>query len=58
MSPLLMRAMPLLFTFLWSTGWIVAGYSARYADALTFLSLRFASAAVLVGLMALAAGAP
>ena len=50
--------MPLLFTFLWSTGWIVAGYSARYADALTFLSLRFASAAVLVGLMALAAGAP
>lgn len=53
-----MRAMPLLFTFLWSTGWIVAGYSARYADALTFLSLRFASAAVLVGLMALAAGAP
>jgi drug/metabolite transporter (DMT)-like permease len=50
--------MPLIFTFLWSTGWIVAGYSARYADALTFLSVRFASAAVLVTLMALAGGAP
>jgi drug/metabolite transporter (DMT)-like permease len=50
--------MPLLFTFLWSTGWIVAGYSARYADALTFLALRFGTAAVLVALLALAAGAP
>lgn len=50
--------MPLIFTFLWSTGWIVAGYSARYADALTFLAVRFATAAALVTLMALAAGAP
>ncbi len=50
--------MPLIFTFLWSTGWIVAGYSARYADALTFLSVRFATAAMLVTLMALVAGAP
>lgn len=58
MPSLLLRAMPLVFTFLWSTGWIVAGYSARYADALTFLSVRFASAAVLVSLLALAAGAP
>jgi hypothetical protein len=33
MSSLLLRGMPLIFTFLWSTGWIVAGYSARYADA-------------------------
>ena len=58
MPSLLLRGMPLLFTFLWSTGWIVAGYSARYADALTFLALRFATAAVLVALLALAAGAP
>lgn len=50
--------MPLIFTFLWSTGWIVAGYSARYADALTFLSVRFATAAILVTLMALVAGVP
>ncbi|MDX3807921.1 DMT family transporter [Bosea thiooxidans] len=58
MSSLLLRGMPLIFTFLWSTGWIVAGYSARYADALTFLSVRFATAAMLVTLMALVAGAP
>ncbi|MBD3844755.1 DMT family transporter [Bosea sp. SSUT16] len=58
MPSLLLRGMPLLFTFLWSTGWIVAGYSARYADALTFLALRFGTAAVLVALLALAAGAP
>ncbi|WP_089176059.1 DMT family transporter [Bosea sp. AS-1] len=58
MSSLLLRGMPLIFTFLWSTGWIVAGYSARYADALTFLAVRFATAAALVTLMALAAGAP
>ncbi|WP_353183355.1 DMT family transporter [Bosea sp. (in: a-proteobacteria)] len=58
MPSLFLRGMPLIFTFLWSTGWIVAGYSARYADALTFLAVRFATAAVLVTLMALAAGAP
>ncbi len=39
---------PLIFTFLWSSGWIVAGYSAQYADALTFLALRFATAGVLL----------
>lgn len=58
MPPLLLRAMPLLFTFLWSTGWVVAGYSARYADALTFLVVRFACAAALLTAMALATGAP
>jgi len=58
MPPLLLRAMPLLFTFLWSTGWVVAGYSARYADALTFLVIRFASAAALLTAIALVMGAP
>lgn len=57
-SPLILRAIPLLFTFLWSTGWVVAGYSARHADALTFLVVRFASAASLLTLIALATGAP
>ncbi|MFJ5370162.1 DMT family transporter [Bosea sp. CER48] len=56
-SPFILRAMPLVFTFLWSTGWVVAGYSARYADALTFLFVRFAFAALLVGLLALVMGA-
>lgn len=58
MSPLFLRAMPLVFTFLWSTGWVVAGYSARYADALTFLFVRFTLAALLLAGLALASGAP
>ncbi|CAH1650634.1 Permease of the drug/metabolite transporter (DMT) superfamily [Hyphomicrobiales bacterium] len=57
-SPVVLRAIPLVFTFLWSTGWVVAGYSARYADALTFLVVRFGSAAVIVTLLALVTGAP
>lgn len=56
-SPLILRAVPLLFTLLWSSGWIVAGYSARYADALTFLIVRFASAGVLIAALAFAMGA-
>lgn len=58
MPSLFLRAMPLVFTFLWSTGWIVAGYSARYADALTFLVVRFACAAALLTAIALVTGAP
>jgi drug/metabolite transporter (DMT)-like permease len=50
--------MPLVFTFLWSTGWVVAGYSARYADALTFLVVRFASAAAVLTAIALVTSAP
>jgi len=50
--------MPLVFTFLWSTGWVVAGYSARYADALTFLVVRFGCAATLLTAFALVSGAP
>jgi drug/metabolite transporter (DMT)-like permease len=48
------RAAPLLFVALWSTGWIVAGYSAEYADPLTFLCYRFAGAALAIGLIAVA----
>jgi drug/metabolite transporter (DMT)-like permease len=57
-SPLLLRLVPLIFTFLWSTGWIVAGYSARYADALTFLVVRYACAGLAITALALAMGAP
>jgi drug/metabolite transporter (DMT)-like permease len=57
-SPLFLRAVPVIFTFLWSTGWVVAGYSARYADALTFLLVRYACAGVLIVGIALAMGAP
>jgi drug/metabolite transporter (DMT)-like permease len=47
------RAAPILFVALWSTGWIVARYSAEYADPLTFLCFRFAGAAVAILLIAL-----
>lgn len=57
-SPLVLRLVPLLFTLLWSSGWIVAGYSAFYADALTFLVLRYACAALVFAGLALAVGAP
>jgi drug/metabolite transporter (DMT)-like permease len=53
-NALFLRAAPLLFVLIWSTGWIVAGYSAPYADPLTFLSLRYALAALAMGLIALA----
>jgi len=51
------RAAPALFVFLWSTGWIVARYSAEYADPLTFLSARYACAGAVLFVYALIAGA-
>lgn len=55
---LLLRVAPILFVLIWSTGWVVAGYAAPYADALTFLSLRYALAILALGGIALVAGAP
>ncbi|OYW69072.1 MAG: EamA family transporter [Bosea sp. 12-68-7] len=57
-SALFLRLTPLIFTLLWSSGWIVAGYSALYADALTFLVVRYACAALAITALALAMGAP
>jgi drug/metabolite transporter (DMT)-like permease len=57
-SPLFLRFVPVIFTFLWSSGWIVAGYSALHADALTFLVVRYACAALAITAVALAMGAP
>jgi drug/metabolite transporter (DMT)-like permease len=57
-SALFLRLMPLLFTLLWSSGWVVAGYSARYADPLTFLVVRYACAGLLLAALAFAVGAP
>lgn len=56
-STLFLRLTPLVFVLIWSTGWVVAGYSALYADPLTFLSVRYAGAALLVAGFALASGA-
>ncbi len=56
-SALFERLAPLAFVALWSTGWIVARYSADYADPLTFLCLRFALAGALVAAVAFVARA-
>jgi drug/metabolite transporter (DMT)-like permease len=52
------RVAPLLFVAIWSTGWIVARYSADYADPLTFLCFRFGVAGLLLLGIAVASGAP
>ncbi len=54
---IVLRLTPLAFVLIWSTGWVAAGYSAPHADALTFLTLRFACAAVLLGMISVAVGA-
>lgn len=50
------RFTPALIVLLWSTGWLSAKYAAQGADALTFLTWRFAFAGALLALYALAAG--
>src|SRR5215208_1632398 len=54
----LARLAPPLFVFLWATGFIAARLVIPYADPLTFLVLRYVIAASLLGLIALAVGAP
>lgn len=46
------------FVFIWSTGWIVAKYAVPYADPLTFLAVRYASAFGMTILIAGVSGAP
>ena len=52
----LTRLAPIIFVFLWSTGWGVAKFAAQYADPLTFLVVRYAVAAVLFFLLCRASG--
>ncbi|NJL08807.1 MAG: DMT family transporter [Methylacidiphilales bacterium] len=52
------RLAPLAFVLIWSTGWIVAGAIAPYADPLTFLLVRYALAGFCLALFALAVAAP
>lgn len=52
------RLAPIVFVILWSTGWIVAGFAALYADPIWFLFLRFTLAALVIGMIAVAMGAP
>ncbi len=48
----------MLFVTLWSTGFIAAKLGLPYAGPFTFLALRFAIAAAVLALLALATGAP
>ncbi|MCB1885026.1 MAG: DMT family transporter [Geminicoccaceae bacterium] len=50
--------LPVLFVFLWSTGFIGAKLGLPYAGPLAFLALRYALATVLLALLALATRAP
>lgn len=47
------RLFPLLFVFLWSTGFIGAKYGLPYAGPLTFLLLRYSALVVLLTMLAL-----
>lgn len=47
------RILPLLFVPIWSTGWVVAAVAAPHSDVLWFLTIRFALAAVAIGLLAI-----
>ncbi|WP_419914259.1 DMT family transporter [Hoeflea sp.] len=48
------RLAPALFVLLWSTGWIVARYAAPHTEPLAFLSVRYASAALVLIILCLA----
>lgn len=52
------RSMPLLFVFLWSTGFVGVKFGLPYAPPMTFLALRFAFVIALMLPIALASGAP
>jgi drug/metabolite transporter (DMT)-like permease len=56
--PLLARLAPPLFVVLWATGFVAARLVIPYADPLTFLILRYALAASLLALIALAVRVP
>jgi len=47
-----------VFVLLWSTGFVIARYGTRDAGPMTFLFLRMAAAAVILGLVAVFTGAP
>jgi len=52
------RAAPLTFALLWSSGFIAAKYAVANADPFTFLVVRFAATIVILGSIALASRAP
>ena len=57
-TPFIIRAAPVTFALLWSSGFIVAKYAAPDADPFTFLSVRFGSTILILWLIAIASRAP
>src|SRR5665647_987539 len=57
LSKLAIAAAPVLFVLLWSTGFIGARYGMPYIEPLTFLAVRLISVVVILGVIALIAGA-
>jgi drug/metabolite transporter (DMT)-like permease len=58
LTSLFIRAAPLTFALLWSSGFIVAKYAAPYADPFTFLTVRIATTIVALVLIAIVSRAP
>lgn len=52
------HVVPLLFVFLWSTGFVGAKYGLPYAEPFTFLLLRYSALVVLMTLLAVSCRAP
>ena len=51
------RGAPILFVFIWATGFIVARLVAPHCDPLTFLAIRFVISSAVFGAMAVVTGA-
>ena len=47
------RLAPALFVLLWSTGWVAAKFGSIVSEPLTFLAIRYATAAVLCAVFCL-----
>lgn len=50
------RLAPAIFVLLWSTGWVVAKFAAILSEPLTFLCIRYLSAAILFAALCFASG--
>jgi drug/metabolite transporter (DMT)-like permease len=53
----LLRAMPVVFVLIWSTGFIVARYGMPHAPPITFLSIRYALSVLCFGVWIVLSGA-
>jgi drug/metabolite transporter (DMT)-like permease len=53
----MIRVVTILFVLIWSTGWVAVGFALPYASAFSFLTVRFACAAIVIGVFAQLSGA-